>query len=411
MKITRFLMLIIPILIISACNFLNLTDSAEKVNNISYYSKKVEVSKDIDPDINPDRYDLQPVESRLYKSDGTLAVIFRYYYIDPDDSYSQNIFVNNRTNVFKVDKDGEETLIEYYKYEYYLDLYKYINDDEITVTGYSYIPSHGETYKADDTLVLYYDSTYENWGTGTDEVDPDNVAEARLTSTIDTKVGDPDAIIARHELTYIDVDGSGDRRYRTEKFYSLTDPTDTDTLALKEESARWYDTDAPYNYIYNLYHTIRSSDSSDGFYYYTSYSRNDNGDVYEQADWEYDSTGTVSSTPVPKGGDNSFTVDPLLAEPFVYDIEFDDIGAKATVRNREYDSFGNLTKEIQYLSGQVSEYTTYTYNSNSELTDKSRYTQGGTLLYDRTSIQYKDEYRDGAYYRVKEESTFKYYDN
>ena len=403
-------MLIIPIIIISACNLLNLTDSAEKVNDISYYSKKVEVSKDINPspDIDSEGYDLQPVESRIYKEDGSLSAIFRYTYINPEDSYNQNIYVNSRIDVFKVDDKGVETLSEYYTYEYYLDLYEYIDDEEETQTGYLYIPSHGETFSADDTRVLYYDSTYEDWVT---EDDPDIVAKARLISTIDKKVDTIDEVISKHELTYITVDGASDRRYRTEKFYSLTDPEDTTSLALTDESARWYDTVTPYNYIYNLFHTIRSSDSDEGIYYFTRYSRNDNGDVYEKSDWEYDSTGVASGTPVPKDGDNSFTVDPLLPEPFAYNISFDDIGSKAVVRNREYDSFGNLKKETQYLNGQISEYTNYIYNTNSEVIDYSRYTHGGTLLYDRISTQYKDEYRDGVYFRVKEESTFKYYDN
>ena len=395
MKLISFLLAAgLLVFVISGCDWgMNTSDN----NEIRYYTKEVELSRYIDD------Y-LQPVESLIYDEDGKLSVIFKYFYADPD---SLGYSVNDKTEIYEVDEAGVLVLVEYYLYEYQIDYYEYEDDDGVIQTdGRDYILNRGETYDpgndlsdpGDDILVLYYDVTYK--------LPLSDVYYDEYETIIDYEAS-PVKEIARQESTYT-IDG-----YRTEKFYNLAD-SDAASVTLVKEFACWYDADEPWDYLYELYHSIRGTtlDEStpdpddvidDEIYYFTRYSRNDNGDIYEQADFLYDPAG------IPVDADGSFTVDPLLAEPFAYNIEFNAIGVKATVLNTEYDSLGNIIKDKRSLNGQLSEYTTYTYNSNSELTDQSRYTQGGTLLYDRVSIQYRDEDRDGIYYRVKEESTFKYY--
>ena len=394
MKLIKFLILIILLTtIIPGCDLFNLINSADETNIITYYSKEVEISTDVDPD--PDYEDIQSVETRIYDETGKLSIIFKNYYSDPDLLY---YFVNVKTEVFEVNDAGVPTLIEYYLYEYVIDDYEYLDDDEVTQSASDYIISRGETYTPDDTLVLYYDVTY---------VTPLSLTEYDVYETIIDYEAAPLKEIARQESTYI-TDGYGYERYRTEKFYSLAEPDDA-TVSLAKEFACWYDSEEPYDYLYELYHSVRSTDASDEFYYLTRYSRDDNGFIYEQADWEY-STAAAPVSPIPILSTATYE-DGSYVTPFVYDIEYLDVGGKATVLNTEYDSLGNYIRDNRYLNGNLSEYTTYTYNSNSELIDQSRYTQGGALLYDRVSIQYKDEYRDGVYYRIKERSTFKYNDN
>ncbi|MBN2658863.1 MAG: hypothetical protein JXR86_17545 [Spirochaetales bacterium] len=376
------------IIITTACLFLLSCDllvnsGSGETNHISYYSKEVELSTYVDPD----GYFLEPVESRIYNEEGELSVIFRHYYSDMENT---GYYANDRTEVFEIDDSGGEALVEYYLYEYVRDDYEYTDEEGATLSAFDYILSRGETYDSEDRLVLYYDVTYTA---------PSATGYEYYTAITDYQTGSPDKEIARQESTYIS-DGYGDLRYRTEKFYNLADSAAA-SVSLAKEFACWYDSAAPYDYLYELYHSVRSDDGSDEYYYLTRYARNESGDIYEQADWVYDSAG---SSPVPKEGDGSFAV------PFSYDVDFADIGEKATVLKSLCDSLGNYVLDERSLDGVLSEYTTYTYNSHSELTDKSRYTDGGTLLYDRLSIRYRDEYRDGVYYRIREESQFKYYD-
>ena len=411
MKLISFLLAAgLLVFVISGCDWgMNTSDN----NEIRYYTKEVELSRYIDD------Y-LQPVESLIYDEDGKLSVIFKYFYADPD---SLGYSVNDKTEIYEVDEAGVLVLVEYYLYEYQIDYYEYEDDDGVIQTdGRDYILKKGETYDpgndlsdpGDDILVLYYDVTYK--------LPLSDIYYDEYETIIDHEAA-PKKEIARQESTYT-IDG-----YRTEKFYNLAD-SDAASVTLVKEFACWYDADEPWDYLYELYHSIRGTtlDEStpdpddvidDEIYYFTTYSRNDNGDIYEQADFIYDKTASPSAVPpipaIPIDPDGSFTVIPAdPVDPFDYKIYFEKIGAKATVLNTEYDSLGNIIKDKRYLNGHLSEYTTYTYNSNSELTDQSRYTSGGSLLYDRISIQYRDEYRDEGenelvYYRVKEKCTFKYY--
>ena len=399
----------------ASCQF-NGSASGEE-NSIDYYSREIEYCRYVDPD----EYFLEPVETRIYGNTGSLRAIYRYSYKDvvdkalyPDDVY----YANHLTEVYEVSDDGTESLAEYYQYEYARDEYEYEDDDGFIQTGYDYILTKGETYSADKVKRLYYDVTYL-------VIDDDYDC---YLSIKDYKADGTE--IARQEATYLKESGyvAG---YRTEKFYKLND--DETSLILSEEYACWYDD--YYDYDYELYHSYYSNDNNpdNEFYYFTRYSRDGNGDVYEQADFEYDPTvhdGVDPNPPAhpddpdPNGvpgyntGDNSFTLSPLFdaidytgdVDAFDYDIFFGRIGDKATVLTTDYDSSGNIILDERSLNGVLSEYTSYSYNSDNELTEQCRYTQGGTLLYDRISIRYSEEYRDDVYYRIKNTYTYKYYD-
>jgi hypothetical protein len=364
------------------------TDSDED-NVIDYYSREVELYSYVDSNYEF----LEPVESRIYGEDGELSAVFKYYY---EDQESTGYYANTLTEVYEVDDNGDEILVEYYKYEYMKDEYEYEDDDGVTQTGYDYILTRGETYTAEDDLAVYYLVNYLVISNAYD----------CYTSIIDYEAdGTP---IARQESTYLK-DSGYIVGYRTEKFYELDD---TDNMILSEEYACWYDDDDDYDY--ELYHSYWSNDNNtdDEFYYFTQYSRDGDGNVYEQADFEYTYGGGSDadySFTLAYDYDYDYSLSPSV-EPFAYSIVFDSIGDKATVLTTDYDSSGNIILDERSLEGTLSEYTSYSYNSSNELLEQSRYTQGGTLLYDRTSIRYTDEYRDGDYYRVKTTYTYKYYD-
>ena len=398
MKYRYFLMLCL-ILIICSCD--PNPSAGTEPGEVNYYSKEVELSAYVDPD----GWFLEPVESRIYGEDGKLSAVFEYLY---EDQESSGYYANTRTNVYEADDAGELTLVEYYEYDYIRDDYEYVDEDDVTQTDYDYILTRGETRSPDDELIFFYDVTYlvqaADYDLYTSIIDYD----AKGTEDIAD-----DTEVARQEVTYLKESGNV-LGYRTEKFYCLDDD---DNMVLSKEFACWYDSADPYDYLYELYHSFRSdtTDTSEEFYYFTRYSRDANGYVYEQADFDYDSTGV----PGAGAGDYSYTTiaaydainyTPADVQPFVYDILFDNIGEKATVLTTEYDAYGNIIKDERSLNGSLSEYTVYSYNSDSELTEQARYTKGGTLLYDRTSIRYSDEIRDDEYFRKKETYTYKFYD-
>ena len=73
-------------------------------------------------------------------------------------------------------------------------------------------------------------------------------------------------------------------------------------------------------------------------------------------------------------------------------------------------SAGNITLDERWYRGELVEYTKYVYNSDSELTDKNRYTHGGSLLRDRKTVRFRDQTIYGKPYSVKETCEYKYYD-
>jgi hypothetical protein len=383
------------------CNLVFFSDGTV-ANDISYFSKEVELWTYIDAD----GFDLQPVENHIYGEDGMLEVVFKFYYEDQEDS---GYYTNTRTDVFEVDEAGALTLVEYYIYEYVKDDWEYVDDDGYTVQTFDYIISRAETHTPDDTLVLFYDVTYLTSPTEWDY----------YLTIIDQRV-DPAKVIARQESTYLDVDlGAGVvTAYRTEQFFDLADPEDAE-VSLSREFASWYSSTDPFEYLYELYHTVRGEQgSTEDRYYLTQYSRDDNGNIYEQADEDYDPIGPPPGTfaiPVDSSGtylDGSYDLSGAVfpADQFVYPISFVNIGAKATVLYTKYDSLGNIILDERYLNGRLTEYTSYSYDTASNLIDQSHFTQGGALLYDRTSIKYIEETRDDVYYWIIETSTFKYYD-
>ncbi|NOY09044.1 MAG: hypothetical protein GXP33_09400, partial [Spirochaetes bacterium] len=395
MKSTKYLLIIIVVflfLLLVNCSLLNLSGNNTKKEETGYYSKEVEVSRYVDPGNSF----LEPVQSYIYDENGKLAAVFEYLY---EDVNADGYYLNNRTNIYKVDENGNKTLVEYYKYTYRKDTYEYIDDDGITQSDFDYELLTGEVYSTNDTAddetddvkVKYYIVTYT--------ANDDTIYEDYLSIIDYDKDGN---ITNRQDDTYI-TDGGGDRRYRTEKYYSLDDPSDPNTLSLSNEYAAWYDSNDPYDCLYELYHSVRSNSGTDEFYYYTKYERNDSENIYQQTDYEYDDP----AVPTLNAGDYQ---DGSLDDSGSYDIVFGAIGKMATVLKSEYDPKGNVIRDNRFLDGQLKEYTIYRYNNDSELTDKVRYTNGGSFIHDRTSIRYRDETRDGVYNRIKETFIYKYYD-
>ncbi|GEM_PF-5083065 len=395
MKLIKCLLISItafPFLLLANCNLLNLSGNNMETEKINYYSKEVEVSRYVDPGES----DLEPVESYIYDDTGKLSAVFINLY---EDVNGDGYYLNTRTNIYQVDENGNKTLIQYYKYTYRKDIYEYLDDEGITQSDFVYELLTGEVWSTNNTPDDETDDIKEHYYIVTYTTNDDTIYEDYL-SIIDY---DKDNNITNRQDDTYQVDGDGNRRYRTEKFYSLSDPADPNTLSLSSEYAAWLDTSAPYDILYELYHSVRSSNGTDEFYFYTKYERNDSGDIYQQTDYVYDDP----SMPKLNNGDYQ---DGSLDDSGPYTISFDAIGKMATVLQSEYDSKGNVIKDERFLDGQLKEYTIYRYNESSELIDKIRYTNGGSFIHDRTSIRYHDEIRDGVYNRIKETFIYKYYD-
>ncbi|MBI9108048.1 MAG: hypothetical protein JEZ04_14970 [Spirochaetales bacterium] len=389
MKADKLIILCLAALVFSGCP-LNAPPSAEE-GAVNYYSKEIETSVYVDPD---DAF-LEPIEQRIYDEQGRLTAISKhtYSYLNEASPSEYPVYKISRTDVYEVSSDGTETKVEYYLYTYLRDSYQWVDDDGVTQDAVDYVLLTGKSYTADDTLRLYYDVVY----------DAPDAANYDVYLSITDRENAGGTITALQESTYV-LHGDGVKRFRTEKYYDLDS---SDTLKLSKEFATWYDAAEPYDYLYDLYHSFRSDDTGadEEFYYFTRYSRNGSGYIYEQADYDYDwENALVSATPLIRDVDKSFTV------PFAYDIEFLMIKDKATVLTTEYDSLGNIILDERTLNGELNEYTRYTYNRASELTDQLRYTRGGSLLHDRTTIRFTEEYREDVYHRLKETCVYKYYD-
>ena len=385
------------LLVLAGCELFGIFPSGEEENPISYYSREVEFSTYVDPD----GYFLEPVERRIYGERGTLEAIFRLSYSN-QEPVDEPFYANDKTEVYEVDDAGTETLVEYYVYGYQRDDWDYQDEEGTVFSTFDYILNRGESHlpegtpddTSDDILTAYYDVTYT---TLPNDYDVYTLIEDRDGS---------DVLTAQQTCTYI-TDGGGAQRYRTEKYFSRTDP-ESDILYLEKEFAAWYDAAEPYDYLYELYHSfygVQGSATEEEFIYLTLYSRDENGFIYEQADFNYADTGI----PFLVTGDytnGSFND----TAGFTYDIDFANLGSKANVLQTRYDSRGNIIEDIRSYNGQVSERIEYRYNADSELIDKKRYTGGGSQLRDRTTITYRDEYLDGVYYRIKETCVFMYYD-
>jgi hypothetical protein len=171
-----------------------------------------------------------------------------------------------------------------------------------------------------------------------------------------------------------------------------------------------------YDYLYDLYHSYRGDNNTEEFYYFTRYSRNETGWVYEQADYEYAWADGLD----PELADGSFNTTVSAADtdgwnpgplgPFDYTPEFNKIGPQTSVLRTEYDESGNIILDEHFFMGELTEYTAYTYNSYNELTDKYRYTDGGNLLRDKKTVRFREEVLYGQSYSVKEICEYKYYD-
>lgn len=396
-KLKLLLAVVILVLVLASCNLNNPPQPSEDATG--YYSKELELSTWIDPAETLK----MPVENRLYDELGRLIAVSKHTYTkmtEPGYEY----YMVTRTDVYEVDTEGNQSFLEYYTYEYHPDYYEYIDEDGNEILEVDYLLLRGETYTADGILRLYYDTSYDSAANDGDFTTPDYDYYLNI---VDKRDSDGEST-AEQYATYAE-DPDGAKHFRTEKFYVRKE--DDSGLELSKEFASWYDVAAPYDYLYDLYHSFRGEGGAEEFYYFTRYSRNDTGQVYEQADYEYD------AAVIPKISSGNHTNDTFVDSDAVgwplssynYSIEFDKIGRQATVLKTEYDERGNITLDQRLYRGELIEYTKYVYDV-SELTDKNRYTKGGSLLNDRKTVRFRDQVIYGKPYSVKEICEYKYYD-
>jgi len=392
-----FLFIVMMILSLAACSLFLQTGTGSEQTIIDYYSKTVEYNTYIDPD----EYYLEPAETRVYDEQGRLVLIFIYHYepYDPDGFY----WLNTRTDVYDVDSAGGRTLTEYYTYEYLEDYYTYFDAEgnEIEVT--EFLIEHAKTYSPEDEVLKYYDVIYDQ-----DPAHPD-----RYRSITDWMLSGSGSFVnvGLQLCTYMIVNPGAPAEdqfydYRTEKYYDTT--PDENDLSLSAEYACWYDENDG-RWLYELFHTIRSSETGvDEFYYYTLFSWDENDNVYMQSDFDYDNSD------VPVLGDGSYddsgagTTGPL--GPFIYSVTHENIGPLEETLITEYDDVGNIISDKRMTGGIIKEYITYSYNEFSEQTDMCRYVDNASQLYERISTRFREEYLQGVYYRIKEECIYRFYD-
>ncbi len=385
------------IILASACS-LNNPPPAE-TDSVGYYTKQIILSSWVDTG----KTWWDELETRLYDKSGKLVAVSKNEYTEmPHDS----IFMVTRTDVYEVDNDGKLILVERYEYDYHEDRYEYINEEGELVVAYDYLLSRGETYSYNEdktwALRLYYDVEYNDGDDGSGDGNGDGYDEtpdtdpAYYTSIIDTRTSDGQNI-AEQYATYL-TDGQGGKYFRTEKYFSRKQ--DDSGLALEKEFASWYDEVDTWNYLYDLYHSFRGEDGSEEFYYFTRYSRNESGNIYEQADYKYSYDG-------PKDADGSFTS--IQSSPLVYNIKFDNIGEKTTFLTTKYNERGDYLLDQRWFKGELIEYTSYAYDGSGRLTDQWHYTEGGTLLRDRKTIRFREQIIYGEKHSVKEICEYKDY--
>ena len=232
MKSTKYLFITVVLFLIlplTNCNLLNLFGNNSGTEKPGYYSKEVEVNRYVDTK----KRDLEPVESYIYDENGILSDVFKNIY---EDVNGDGYYLNTRTNIYQADKNGNKTLIQYYKYTYRKDTYEYVDDEGTTQTDHDYELLTGEVYSANETPDDETDDIKVNYYTVTYTPDSTTVYE-EYTSIIDYDKNNN--VINRQDDTYIDDTGSpiiiaehSDLRYRTEKYYSLDDPADFSSLSL-----------------------------------------------------------------------------------------------------------------------------------------------------------------------------------
>lgn len=405
LKISGLCFLIPAVLIFLGCPLLQgpIMDGTA----IDYYSKIIEYSAYVDPY----GYSLEPVETRLFDEQGKLSGIFRYYY-EPFEEGSDD-WVLIKTAVYDVSSVGDESLSNYYIYEYIKDTYTVFDEEDNPYEVTEYLLSKGESYTAKNFLYHYYDVVY----TAAFDYEPERYLSirdyewdedlevfkeaARQVSTY--------AVVYRTEINGTDV---AYWDFVTEKYFDT--PSGEDEMSLSQEFACWYDEEGLWTH--ELYHTVRSSTGTKNVYYYTKFDWNDAYQVYRQQDFNYDpaSIPTLSAQPEAflNGTYNIYQTstdpDPLQLN---YNLQFNAVGALEEALTLTYDDLGNVVLKVMDSNGSEHERIVYRYNSNSEELSMARYIQGTSYPYDRVETRYRDEYREGVYYRVREELTYKSYES
>jgi len=387
----------------SACSFFFAATPEEP--QIDYYSKTVEYSAYLDPN----EYYLEPVETRLYDDTGALDAVFRYYY-EPAEAGS-DYYVLVKSEVYTV-SNGNESLAEYYTYEYVRDDYAEFDEDDVPYDVTEYLVSHGESFTPGGFRWHYFDVVYQ-------VLDDIDYQAARYMTIRDHEYdSDTDAFVetARQESTYavvssvvVDSTTVDYYDYITEKYFVAPEPGEA--LALTQEFASWYNADG--YWTHELFHSIRSSDGTGAtpIYFYTKYDWNQEGYVYLQQDFAFDTavgTFLADETINAPGAYNDDTYDTTSIG--AYDLEFAAIGSLVEVLNKSYDEFGNVIQRSRAYNGSEHERIVYRYDEYEEIS-MARYVQGQSFPYDRTETRFYDQYRDDGYYRVKEELAYRSYES
>lgn len=397
--------------LLCGCSFNNPAAAVEGA--VRYYTKEVVLNTWVDDE----KTWWDEVETRLYNEQGSLSVVLKNNYEQMTETGHEDYMIV-QTDVYEIDSNGEQQLSEYYRYEYHPDYYEYIDDEGNETIDVCYRISRGETYSADEVLRYYYTVDYT-----TEAVVPDGNYETPdydyYASIIDVRTVDDENTAEQH-ATYAE-DPDGQKHIRTEKFF-IRNADDTG-LELAKEFACWYDAASPYRHTYNLYHSFRGEEAEDEFYYFTRFSYDDSGNIHQQTDFEY----TADTVPTVTPGDHfdgTFEDDQALGWPLAtmnYEAEFNKIGEQQAMLRKDYDAAGNIVLEEQWYKGELIEYSEYSYNGASVLTDMKRYTNGGNLLNDRKTIRFsdrilsvagysKDDEESEQEYTIKEICEYKYYD-
>lgn len=303
--------------------------------------------------------------------------------------------LNTRTDVYGVDVNGTKNL-----HEYYLNTYDSV-DYPAGTTAYRLIKS--ETFDSGGTRQAWSSYAYHA------------AFQDSLTEKTDYVLdGEADKKVGYQLRTYltdtVNTDKNG--KYRTDQVYSYD--TDGVTLKLKKETAAWYDDDG--TLTSELYHVVRGSTTdtvlpngaADEAYYYVTYSRSEQGLVYLKSSYVYyhDAAEVLVWD---DGPDGSFSVIPANNDPFAYALEFSRIKNQYDLIISDYDGEGNLLVQTLYVFGVIQNRTTYGYNDNNDMVERSRYGNGGIILEEKVVVRFREEEIDGVTYTIRE--TFTYYFN
>ena len=125
-------------ILFTACNFNNAPKASDETPG--YYARELELSTWIDEAETV----WKPVENRVYNEAGRLTAVSKHTYEQMTEA-GYEYYMNTRTDVYEVDKEGNHTFVEYYLYTYHPDYYEYVDDDGNEFVDVDYLLKRGET--------------------------------------------------------------------------------------------------------------------------------------------------------------------------------------------------------------------------------------------------------------------------